>query len=96
MLFAIKYTVFRSVGLIKEGMGRVQVGFALDTESDTWGEDKGEGEDSESELTQFEEQGHSDEITEVDAYGACSFQTHYYMLQVLNNEPNTEPNTCDY
>lgn len=34
MGFAIKYTVLHSVGLIKEGMGRVQVGFAPDTESD--------------------------------------------------------------
>lgn len=82
MGFAIKYTVLHSVGLIKEGMGRVQVGFAPDTESDRWGEDKEEGKDSKSELTSFKEQGLTDENTELDAFGACSFRTHSYLLNV--------------
>lgn len=70
------------------------MGYAPDTDSDGGGEVNGEGEDSESELTPFEEQGNTDENTDAKSFGACTFQTPCHMPHVLNNDPNTEPNTA--
>lgn len=70
------------------------MGYASDTDSDGGGEDNGEGEDSESELTPFEEQGDTDQNTGVKSFGACTFQTSFHMPHVLNNDPNAEPNTA--
>ena len=50
------------------------MGYAPDTESDSSVEGKGEGGGSESELTPFEEQGHTDENTDMDYFEVgCSF-----------------------